>query len=106
MAEEKELSRFGFVEDDWSAQCHNVKISCHAPDGSGSIRLWCDDLKPRSFLSNEESNIIAAIDWEFTYTAPNQFMLVPPWWLLVELSEMWPDGIDDWTTVFGERMAI
>lgn len=44
------------------------------------------------------------IDWEFTYVAPTQFELDPPWWLLLEVPEMQPSGIDDWKKVYNTRL--
>lgn len=37
------------------------------------------------------------VDWEFTYAAPTRFAHCPPFWLLLELPELWKDGLDDWT---------
>ncbi|CEI68011.1 unnamed protein product [Fusarium venenatum] len=53
---------------------------------------------------NQEGDIIAAIGWEFTYVAPEQFSLDPPWWLLLEAPEMWSKGIDDWAETYNERL--
>lgn len=104
LAKQKKLSNFGFVEDDWSAQSTTTSSTCPAPDGSGQFRLWCDDMRPTNFLVNQEKEIVAAIDWEFTYAAPTQFVLDPPWWLLLELPEMWSTNIDDWALIFERRL--
>lgn len=48
--------------------------------------------------------IVGGVDWEFTYAAPAEFSYVPPWWLLIESPEFWPNGIEDWTTVFDYRL--
>lgn len=42
-----------------------------------------------NILLDDDMNIVAVIDWEFTYS--------PPWWLLLEMPEEWPHGILDWT---------
>ncbi|EKJ75895.1 hypothetical protein FPSE_04075 [Fusarium pseudograminearum CS3096] len=104
LAKQGRLSSFGFSEDDWSAQSQISKFICRAPEGSDGFRLWCDDLRPVNLLVNQEDDIIAAIDWEFTYIAPTQFSLDPPWWLLLEAPEMWSSGIDNWADVYDERL--
>ncbi|KAJ2901766.1 hypothetical protein MKZ38_001386 [Zalerion maritima] len=43
-------------------------------------------------------------DWEFAYAAPSQFALDPPWWLLLNVPEMWHSGIGDWTKVYDVRL--
>ena len=48
--------------------------------------------------------IAGVVDWEFTYAAPVEFSYAPPWWLLIEKPEFWPDGIDDWENVFDYRL--
>lgn len=74
------LSTFGFVEDDWSAQSKSQAwMLSPAPSGSGSFRLWCDDLRASNILLNEADDIVAVIDWEFEYIAPTQFALDSPW---------------------------
>ncbi|KAB5542724.1 phosphotransferase [Coniochaeta sp. 2T2.1] len=91
------LSTFGFAEDDWSADAKTTtRCRFPAPDGSGPFRLWCDDFRPANALldrAQDEDKLAAVIDWEFTYAAPVQFVLDPPWWLLFETPEMWePSG--------------
>lgn len=47
------------------------------------------------------------IDWEFTYTAPAQFVLDPPWWLLFETPEMWkPGGVEGWSKAYEPLLEI
>lgn len=104
LAKQGKLSRFGFSQDNWSAQSKTTRATCDAPSASSGFRLWCDDLRPVSFLVDDQNDILAAIDWEFTYAAPTQFALDPPWWLLLEMPEMWEDGIDDWTRVYSRRL--
>lgn len=104
LAKEGKLSTFGFAEDGWSAQAATATGLCTAPSKTGPFRLWCDDLRPTNFLVDASNNIVAAIDWEFTYAAPTQFSLDPPWWLLLEMPEMWPDGMDDWAKRYERRL--
>jgi hypothetical protein len=47
---------------------------------------------------------VSVIDWEYTYAAPTQFVLDPPWWLLLDTPEMWDGGIDDWVKNYERRL--
>ena len=107
LAKQGRLSSFGFAEDDWSAQASKVSGSATlspAPDGSGAFRLWGDDLRAGNMLISEADDLSAVIDWEFAYAAPTQFTLDPPWWLLLDLAETWPSGVDDWTRIYEARL--
>lgn len=55
-------------------------------------------------LVNSDLGLVAVIDWEFTYSAPVEFSHAPPWWLLIEQPEYWPDGIDEWVTTYELRL--
>ncbi|GJC80902.1 hypothetical protein ColLi_03740 [Colletotrichum liriopes] len=74
------------------------------PDSSSSFRLWCDDFRPANVLIDENDNVLGAIDWEFAYVGPTQFVLDSPWWLLLDMPEMWDDGIENWTCVYEKRL--
>lgn len=114
LAKQGRLSTFGFAQDNWSAvdakKAKGPRIS--APDGSAAFRLWCDDFRPANVLiidsgPNGEVGVAAVIDWEFTYAAPAQFVLDPPWWLLFETPEMWwPSGVDEWSKAYGLQLEI
>jgi hypothetical protein len=111
LAKQGRLSTFGFAEDNWSADAKTTTRSRFpAPDGSGSFRLWCDDFRPANALldlAQDEDKLAAVIDWEFTYAAPTQFVLDPPWWLLFETPEMWePSGVDEWSKAYEPPLKI
>ncbi|OQE06140.1 hypothetical protein PENVUL_c019G09050 [Penicillium vulpinum] len=72
----------------------------------GPFKIWCDDLRPANVLVNNDLKITGVVDWEFTYAAPVEFTYAPPWWLLIEKPEYWPQGLEDWTTVFDSRLQI
>ncbi|PYH99828.1 phosphotransferase family protein [Aspergillus ellipticus CBS 707.79] len=74
------------------------------PFENGPFKMWCDDLRPANVLLNERMKIVGVVDWKFTYAAPVEFSLAPPWWLLIEQPESWPNGIDDWTKEFDRRL--
>lgn len=102
------LSSYGFVQDDWSA-CSKVKkkenkTQMAMPDGSASFRLWSDDFRPVNVLVNENDDVLGAINWEWSYAAPTQFSLDPPWWLLLDVPEMWEEGIQAWADTYEKRL--
>jgi len=70
----------------------------------GPFHIWCDDLRPSNVLINDNFQIVGVVDWEFTYSAPMEFSHAPPWWLLLEQPEYWPDGIEAWTEVYESRL--
>lgn len=104
LAKQGRLATFGFAEDDWSARSQHARARLPMPDGSGSFRLWADDFRPANILVDENDEIIGAIDWEFTYVGPTQFVLDAPWWLLLDVPEMWDNGIEDWASVYERRL--
>jgi len=100
------LSTFGFAEDNWSARSKARGPPLPpAPSRSEAFRLWCDDLRPGNMLLNDAGDVVAPIDWEFTYAAPTQFALDPPWWLLLNVPEMWHTNIEDWASVYEARLS-
>lgn len=114
LAKQGRLSTFGFAQDDWSASSVNreTRPRISTPDGSAAFRLWCDDFRPANVLIRNsgpegEVEVAAVIDWEFTYAAPVQFVLDPPWWLLFETPEMWrPSGVDEWSKAYEPQLEI
>ncbi|KFY09593.1 hypothetical protein V491_08086 [Pseudogymnoascus sp. VKM F-3775] len=76
----------------------------HPEHNSGPYKLWCDDLRPANILVNSDLGLVAVIDWEFTYSAHVEFSHAPPWRLLIEQPEYWPDGIDEWVTAYELRL--
>jgi aminoglycoside phosphotransferase (APT) family kinase protein len=72
---------------------------------AGPFRLFCDDLRPANVLVNAEFQIVAVLDWEFTYAAPVEFTYSPPWWLLLEMPEYWTRGLEDWATTYERRLG-
>ncbi|TVY31983.1 hypothetical protein LOCC1_G008557 [Lachnellula occidentalis] len=103
LAKQGRLSTFGFAEDNWSAQAR-AKNSNLLPAPPNSFRLYGDDFRPGNILINDANEVVSVIDWEFTYTAPTQFILDPPWWLLLDTPEMWNAGIDDWVKNYELRL--
>ncbi|KAH0836082.1 hypothetical protein FOPE_04347 [Fonsecaea pedrosoi] len=72
----------------------------------GPFPLVNDDFRPANVLSNAEFQVTGVVDWEFTYAGPREFAYSAPVWLLLELPEYWPDGLDDWTHVYEQRLPI
>ncbi|KAH9214503.1 hypothetical protein DL95DRAFT_503460 [Leptodontidium sp. 2 PMI_412] len=106
LAKQGRLSSFGFAEDDWSAQSttQSVPTTLKAPDGSGNFRIWSDDFRPSNVMVDDNDQILGVIDWEFAYAGPTQFVLDSPWWLLLDVPEMWDNGIDDWASQYEIRL--
>ncbi len=104
LAKRGQLSKFGFTEDDWSASSKDAHATLAAPDGSGSFHLWSDDFRPVNVIVDENDQVLGAIDWEFAYVGPTQFILDSPWWLLLDVPEMWDDGIENWTSLYEIRL--
>ncbi|KAJ2895228.1 hypothetical protein MKZ38_006759 [Zalerion maritima] len=106
LAKQGRLSTFGFAEDNWSAQSSKIPAPTlsPAPSGSDFFRLWGDDFRAGNILLTGSDEIAALIDWEYTYVGPTQFILDPPWWLLLETAEMWSSGIDEWRETYDMRL--
>ncbi|KAF9876705.1 phosphotransferase [Colletotrichum karsti] len=106
LAKQGRLSTFGFAKDNWSAQSSKIPASTlsPAPSGCDSFRLWGDDFRAGNILLTESDDIAALIDWEYTYVGPTQFILDPPWWLLIDTAEMWSPSIDDWSETYEMRL--
>lgn len=104
LAKQGRLATFGFAEDDWSAQSQHARATLAMPNGSGSFRLWADDFRPANILVDGNDEILGAIDWEFAYVGPTQFVLDAPWWLLLDAPEMWDNGIEDWASIYERRL--
>lgn len=84
------------------AQERKLTSSTH---DAGPFKLWCDDFRPSNVLVNANLQIVGVVDWEFTYAAPVEFSTSPPWWLLLEQPEYWPDGgIEMWARAFEKRL--
>lgn len=110
LAKQGHLSTFGFAEDNWSAFAKAAtRPRFPAPGGSNPFRLWCDDLRPANALldsAEDDSGLAVLLDWEFTYAAPAQFVLDPPWWLLFETPEMWePGGVGGWSKAYEAQLG-
>ncbi|KAG7419962.1 hypothetical protein Forpe1208_v003352 [Fusarium oxysporum f. sp. rapae] len=104
LAKQNRLTKFGFCDDDWSASSEHSSATLPSPNNSGSFRLWSNDFRPVDVLVNDENDVLGAIDWEFAYVGPSQFILDPPWWLLLDVPEMWDDGIEDWASTYERRL--
>ncbi|KAL3421775.1 phosphotransferase family protein [Phlyctema vagabunda] len=104
LAKQGRLSKFGFTEDNWSAYSKNARTQLAAPEGTSSFRLWSDDFRPANVIVNEDDQVLGAIDWEFAYVGPTQFILDSPWWLLLDVPEMWENGIEDWANIYERRL--
>ncbi|KAG8408730.1 hypothetical protein J3458_019747 [Metarhizium acridum] len=71
----------------------------------GPFKFWCDDPRPSNILLDAKLQIVAVIDWEFSYAAPREFTFAPPWWLLIEQPEYWVKGLEDWAEQYERRLT-
>ncbi|RCI16584.1 hypothetical protein L249_3318 [Ophiocordyceps polyrhachis-furcata BCC 54312] len=55
-------------------------------------KLFCDDLRFGNILVDESYRIVAVLDWEFCYVAPQSFLCSPPSWLIGSEPFEWKDG--------------
>jgi hypothetical protein len=58
---------------------------------NGPFKLICDDFTPANMIVNnaEDLEIIAVIDWEWSYAGPLQLYWSPPRWLLLQQPDYW-----------------
>lgn len=87
------------------ARCLFRKITrehqlCH--DESGPFK----DLRPGNVLADDKHRLTGVVDWEFTYAAPTGFAYSPPFWLILELPELWGYGLDDWTERYNKVLPL
>ncbi|ODA83167.1 hypothetical protein RJ55_01678 [Drechmeria coniospora] len=66
-------------------------------------RLFCDDLRFGNILVDESYQIVAVLDWEFCYVAPQSFLCSPPSWLIGTEPFEWKD--DD-VAYFTEKVGL
>lgn len=55
-------------------------------------KLFCDDLRFGNILVDESYQIVAVLDWEFCYVAPQSFLCSPPSWLIGSEPFEWKDN--------------
>ncbi|THW50972.1 hypothetical protein D6D21_01689 [Aureobasidium pullulans] len=64
---------------------------------NGPFKLVCDDFGPFNMMVDnaEDLNIVAVLDWEWSYAGPQELFWSPPLWLLGQPPASWEDGHDD-----------
>ncbi|BDD57632.1 hypothetical protein MAP00_002979 [Monascus purpureus] len=74
----------------------------------GPFKFFCDDFRPANVLANSQCGFksVGAIDWEYSYAAPVEFVHSPPSWLLLERPEYWKGGLEDWTQTYEKRLSV
>ncbi|KAF1347170.1 hypothetical protein BDV97DRAFT_401031 [Delphinella strobiligena] len=53
--------------------------------------LFNDDLRLGNILIDDDFNIVALIDWEYSYVAPTIFTHATPWWIIGREPFEWED---------------
>lgn len=64
----------------------------------GPFKLICDDFGPMNMIVNnaDDLQIVAVVDWEWSYAGPQEISWSPPRWLVGQSPTMWVDkGPDD-----------
>ena len=56
---------------------------------AGPFTLRCDGMRFGNMLVDENYNITAVLDWEWSYTAPKQMQFSPPRWLILRRPMHW-----------------
>jgi hypothetical protein len=56
---------------------------------NGPFKLICDDFSPANMIVTEDLDIIAVVDWEWSYAGPLQLYWSPPSWLLLQSPHVW-----------------
>lgn len=69
------------------------------------FRLWGDDFRPENVLLNEKGAVVGVVDWEFTYFAPETYLLNPPWWILADLVTGKDGGDDETVEMDQEKLS-
>lgn len=72
----------------------------------GPFPLFFDDMRASNILLSKSDRIVGVIDWEFTYSAPMGFTTSPPWWLLIDQPEYWPDDWGNWADAYRQQLDI
>ncbi|KAI1136930.1 phosphotransferase family protein [Hypoxylon sp. FL0543] len=75
-----------------------------SPGDEGEFRLFSEDFRPVNVLLDKDLRVVGVIDWEFAYAAPAQFSYDPPWWLLLEEPEAWPEEYSGWMETYEPRL--
>ncbi|TLD37546.1 hypothetical protein E2P81_ATG04358 [Venturia nashicola] len=78
----------------WNAFKALVPCLVSAEHEKGPFKLICDDFGPANMIVDnaQNLNIVAVIDWEWTYTGPYQLFWSPPRWLLIQPPNSWEDS--------------
>jgi hypothetical protein len=70
---------------------------------NGPFKLLCDDFSPANMIVNnaDDLEIIAVVDWEWSYASPMQLCWSPPRWLLLQPPHLWEwDRLDRYKHCF------
>ena len=87
--------------------CKMARVGLLSQHGDkGPFSLFNDDFRPANVLDTSKFEVTRALDWEFTYAASPEFAHSAPVWLLLELPEYWPEGLDDWMRVYEKNLPV
>lgn len=72
-------------------------VSRFVQSDHGPFRLICDDFGPMNMMVNnvDDLEVVAVLDWEWSYAGPSELFWSPPLWLLGQHPVCWEDGVDN-----------
>ncbi|KAH9841293.1 hypothetical protein Tdes44962_MAKER07796 [Teratosphaeria destructans] len=77
----------------WKAMRHQMPRLSSMFRHHGPFKLICDDFGPANMIVNNavDLQIVAVVDWEWSYAGPIELLWSAPRWLLVQSPSMWED---------------
>ena len=108
------------IEDSQDARekytaCHllHALLPLFASSMVRAFPLHCDDLRPHNILVNRDLQIVAIVDWEWTYAAPYEMFASAPRWLLLREPDEWTEswrfdqpGEDDLLKMYKSKLGL
>lgn len=80
---------------------------------SGPFPLVCDDFSPQNILVNRSLEIVAVLDWEWTYAGPYELFSTAPRWLILRDPDEWTEtyrfdepGPDDLLKLYESKLEL
>lgn len=75
----------------WNVACHFASQMALPEYDHGPFKLICDDFTPANMIVNNavDLDIVAVLDWEWSYAGPKQIFWSPPFWLILSPPSGW-----------------
>lgn len=87
--DEKDDARKKYIY--WNIARKLVQRFTSARHDNGPFKLICDGFTPMNLLVNNTTDlqIVAVVDWAWSYTGPQELFWAPPSWLCIESPNTW-----------------